>query len=160
MSWPVPLAASAGPLGPALIGLLGVVVGAGINLGAQFVLAERRQKDERRTAVRLVDDELARALDLVEAWGGPLRRVLPEKASDIDMSSWAKAQDVLSLALDNDGWDVLREAEASVIRFRRSLEAGPDETDPSASKMIDDAARDALQKIRAARKQLEPYVRA
>ena len=41
MSWPVPLAASAGPLGPALIGLLGVVVGAGINLGAQFVLAER-----------------------------------------------------------------------------------------------------------------------
>jgi len=26
--------------------------------------------------------------------------------------------------------------------------------------MIDDAARDALQKIRAAQKQLEPYVRA
>jgi len=34
-----------------------------------------------------VDEELSRALDLVEAWGSPLRRVLPEKAGDIDMFS-------------------------------------------------------------------------
>ncbi len=157
----VPVASSGGsPLGPALIGLLGVAVGAGINLVAQFALARRRREEERRTAVRLVDDELARALDLVEAWESPLRRALPERTSDFDMSAWAKAQDTLALALDNDGWNALREAEASVIRFRRSLQAGADESDTDEMKVMDDAARDALQRIRAARTTLEPYVSA
>src|SRR5215210_4980144 len=117
----LPLAASS--LAPALVGLLGVVVGAGINGYAQYVFARNRERTEGRAHGRLVEADLQRAANVAEQYIDAPFRHSPAWSEDLQTPAWHEGRAVLASVLDRVEWLALRDAFDTIARLRRSLES-------------------------------------
>jgi hypothetical protein len=89
----------------AIFGLVGVVVGALVTGGVEFLAERRRESSLRRKAARLVEAELDQAaraletaLDAGRSWNPP------------SVPSWAEYAPVLADSLDTDDWQVVESA--------------------------------------------------
>jgi hypothetical protein len=146
----LPLAALAESLVPALIGLLGVVVGAGLS----FFLGERAERSRARgatlAAARLVDDELAHVLPLVERTVGQLSEPSPALAARLETPAWPLNRAALAVGLEREQWATVRDAFASVAAFRAALDGG-------ARRELDEHGREALNDIQKAQSVLEAF---
>jgi|ERR1043165_3844653 hypothetical protein len=111
---------------PALVGLLGVIVGAGITTGANYWLATRKEKadaererlaraNELRIAARLVEHEFAVARAGM-AWFVEKRSWPPEKLH-VASEAWQKYRDILARELPREDWDRVQLAGLAVLHF-------------------------------------------
>jgi hypothetical protein len=98
----------------AIFGLVGVIVGAVVTGGVEFVAERRREAALLRKAARLVEAELDEAATIFEGaledgklWSGSNRPEVP---------SWREYAPVLAEGLDTDDWGVV-EAAAAITRM-------------------------------------------
>ena len=110
--------------GPALIGLAGVAVGGLLSGGIQYFFTRRREFNEKRMAMRLVDADLARARAVILHCLGPPPHFGPERAVKLELSAWNERRGVLALRLSDPEWVAVREGVSSIDEFRWLLEDG------------------------------------
>jgi hypothetical protein len=104
----------------AIFGLVGVIVGALVTGGADFLLERRREQREIRRARRLVANELATAAVWVEAL--LINKRLPQTSSDevlFSLAEWDSYRQVLAGELNDETWEGLSAA-YEILRFDRA----------------------------------------
>jgi hypothetical protein len=103
----------------AVIGLVGVVIGASIAGATQFGLYRRVETRDARAAARLLRDALSGVV-----WSLPHRPrgSLPEKPFDFvfALSEWREHRAVLAKSLPNDEWEWIAEAATYLEAFNGS----------------------------------------
>lgn len=110
---------------PAVIGLIGVIVGAAINGGIASLREWRTQGADRRSAARLVSTELVKFHALaLEARQRPPSQ-LPQLRDSAPIV-WQSNRAVLARALENDDWDLVALAYAIVDALVSVLVFEPD----------------------------------
>ena len=149
---------------PALIGLLGVLVGAIISTGTNYLLAERKETAEAakeklsraielRTAARLIADELltgrAAVTILIEK-----KRWVPAEIK-LPLDAWERDKRIIAREFSFDDWSAVRLAAMAVEHFR-SLSVGP--RDENASEVTAEKAKSVLIDIEAGLQALQPYL--
>ena len=153
-------------LSPAIIGLVGVLLGAVISTGANYLLAVRKEaadeaKDRRsqaselKTAARLIEHEFqlgkTAAVFLAEKKRWPLG--LAEKP----LRAWEKYKSVLALEVTKQDWNAIVIAALSVENLA-SVIAMP-RADDKVSDVISESSKPALSDIEAGMNALAPYTR-
>jgi gas vesicle protein len=110
---------------PAVIALVGTVVGALIGGGTNLLLAWAKRRNEARATARLVEDELRAAEAIVNDW------IVKEKsrpsAGDRERlvaSAWIEGRSVLAHSFIQEDWEKVRDAYSALDKVRRSLEGG------------------------------------
>jgi hypothetical protein len=115
----------AGPLAasvvPALIGLAGVALGAGVNMFGQWLFARRKESADARSVARLVSADLLRAQTVLEDWLDDPMEVVSSWASDLEMPAWERGQGLLGSRLDGPDWQTVLLACNRVDGLRRRL---------------------------------------
>jgi len=110
---------------PALIGLLGVIVGAAINGGLASLREWRTEKSNQQSAARLVGAELVKYHAL--ALGA--RELRPDQLPQLQDSTpivWQSNRAVLARGLESDDWDLVARAYAIVDALVSVLVFEPD----------------------------------
>jgi hypothetical protein len=154
---PHALLLAASSLTPALVGLLGVVVGAAINGYAQWVFTRRRERSEGLSQGRLVEADLARAAGVAEQCIDSPFRHAAGWSDDLETSAWRDGRAVLASRLDRVTWLCLRDAFDAIAALRRSLQTGDAGDDRALERTVAQAKR-ALQAIGTAQAALTSSV--
>ncbi len=110
----------------ALVGFLGVVVGAAMNILAQRETARRREHGETLSAARLVDAELAHALAIIEEGVGPQARLSAVLAVNLCTPAWEASRGALAVGLSRNQWTAVCDAFASIAVLRLALQTARD----------------------------------
>ena len=115
----------------AIFGLLGVVVGAVLTGGVDYVMARRQEKAELRQSTRLVADELHSLwlmVDLILERGQlPPARLPGEEAERLfSTDSWQAHKPVLARGLRQEQWRALATVYAAVESMRVVILRTPD----------------------------------
>jgi hypothetical protein len=147
----LPLAQS--PLVPAIVGLLGVVVGAAINGYFQRSIKRRDEAVELLSHTRLVAADLHGALSVVEQF---MKGEMSDRAvwgDELASPAWVEGRGVLASGLKEKEWDTVRKAFDDIAGFRRGL-LQPSSEDRSrfaderrGAQVTRDAIRDALRAL-------------
>lgn len=148
----LPLANST--LTPAVVGLVGVVIGAVVNGYAQHVAQRRREHFELRSHARLVRADLHRAEGIVrQLKERPMDR--PRGVADeLAAPAWNEGRGVLARGLESSEWDTVREAFDAIAQFRRGL--NPGDGDGRTFDQVQAQAEETLGRIEAAHQALRP----
>ncbi|MDQ3935294.1 MAG: hypothetical protein M3340_11775 [Actinomycetota bacterium] len=118
----LPLADST--LVPAVVGLVGVVIGAVVNGVAQYLVQRRRELYELRSHARLVGADLHRAEGIVRQLAErPMDRP-PGVGDELASPAWVEGRGVLARGLQDPQWTAVREAFDGIAQFRRGLAPG------------------------------------
>jgi hypothetical protein len=150
---------------PAIVGLLGVVVGAVITTGTNYVLAvrkERAEADQRersranklKTAARLIANEFFTARAAA--------RTLVEKKSWVPteikfpLDAWQRDRDVIALELPLKDWNAVEIAALAVEHFR-NFHTAPRSSDDASDAMAE-IGKPVVRDITAGLEALKPYV--
>ena len=142
----LPLAESASP---ALLALAGTVVGALIGALTNVVIARSGRRDDALASARLVESDLAVALEVVKEW----RHDLPEpppKASvaKLRMEAWEEFRVTLAHALKRREWDAVRDGCAAAEQVPRVYERAASEITVGDLKKAEVAIKKALDTLR------------
>jgi hypothetical protein len=117
---------------PALIGLLGVIVGAVITAGANFILAVRKERADKtresanrerevQRAARLVSLELAQARD---KWGSAIEHhAFLDVDEIIKTEAWDAHKTILADHLPIKDWNALAEGFRTISQVERLISA-------------------------------------
>jgi hypothetical protein len=108
----------AGSIAPAIIGLVGTVVGASIVGTVNVWLARVTRRNEARATARLVEEELDAAAHVVGQLakeGGPMSAGHREK---LVAAEWEKGRAVLAHSLRRPEWDGIREGYRALDELR------------------------------------------
>jgi hypothetical protein len=105
----------------AIIGLIGVLVGAIISVGAQYAMRLRDERAEARTAARLIYEELANTAGQLTIFALATREKRQEFLSAQGFSSeeWDERRAVLARVLSPDEWLAVHRA----YRFASQISA-------------------------------------
>jgi hypothetical protein len=150
---------------PAIIGFVGVIVGAVITTGASSFLAVRKEKAEAaahrlsrarelKTAARLIASELLLAQAGAKIFVGEKRWVL-EKIR-FPMDAWQRDKGILALELPFEDWNAVEKAALAVEHFRTLhsiLRSGDNVSDATA-----EIGKPILTDIRAGLEALRPHM--
>jgi hypothetical protein len=151
-------------LSPAIIGLLGVVVGAVITTGTNYVLAvrketaeadlrERSRANQLKTAARLIANEFftarAAATTLVEK-----KRWVPAEIK-FPLDAWQRDRGVIALELPLKGWTAVEIAALAVEHFR-NFHTAPRSSDEASDAMAE-TGKPVVRDITAGLEALRPY---
>lgn len=149
---------------PALIGLLGVLVGATISTGATYWLAVRKEatdlaaeKTKRstdlRTAARLIADELlagsVAAKMLVE------KRRWTDESIKLPLVAWERHKEVIAREVSYAEWNAIAIAAMAVEQFRDF--APPGGRGQEASAALAETGKPVLRDIKEGLEALKPY---
>lgn len=149
---------------PALIGLLGVLVGATISTGATYWLAVRKEavdaaieknkrSTELRTAARLIADELltgsVAAKTLVE------KRRWTDEAIKLPLVAWERHKEVIAREVTYSEWNAIAIAALAVEQFRDF--PLPSQRGQEASEALAETGKPVLRDIKAGLDALKPY---
>jgi hypothetical protein len=115
----------------ALIGLIGVVVGAALSGGVTWFMARRTDARQTRAAARLVQDELGEIysyahLHVYLAHAGSQS---PTTFAEFSLEAWDKQRGILAENLADDAWLKVAIAYRNV-RLRQVYERKTGDTDP------------------------------
>jgi hypothetical protein len=111
----------------AILGLIGVLIGAAVTVAAQYVMRLRDERADARTAARLMYVELANAERNLLLLKGPAPRPAFAKQS-YSSAEWEDRRPVLARLLSADEWIALHRAYAllaqlaGVVRVLRDRE--------------------------------------
>ncbi len=147
-------------LSPAIIGFLGVIVGASISTGANYVLAVRKENadaaryellraQEFKVSARLITGDFAAAIGSLDAVL-QLKVWLPGMAGGFQMSAWQRDAAVMARELSREEWQLVSSAAHAAEVFRMYPKEG--EVPPL------DAAQQVRAKLQAGINALQPYV--
>jgi hypothetical protein len=151
-------------LTPALIGLLGVLVGATISTGATYWLAVRKEttdlatektkrSTELKTAARLIADELlagsVAAAMLVE------KRRWTNESIKLPLVAWERDKGIIAREVPYGDWNAIAIAAMAVEQFRDF--APPGGRGHEASDALVETGKPVLRDIRAGLEALKPY---
>ncbi|HEY2768883.1 MAG TPA: hypothetical protein VGI76_11550 [Solirubrobacteraceae bacterium] len=101
--------------------LAGVVLGATLQWGANWALARRGERGERRAAARVVLSELRERHGWIQfalgenIWAGIL-------VDEIRVSSWAEHRAVLARVLSSKAWDAVNDAVSDAARIHAAAQ--------------------------------------
>ena len=107
-------------VGQALIGLLGVVVGAVITGGAGYLMARRAERRARRAALRLIAHEITN----LDVQMQPPSSFIADSAVRLDVLSsfsldlWTQHRQELAESLDDDDWTAISNAYSVLELFK------------------------------------------
>ena len=153
---------------PAIIGLVGVLVGGIISTGANYLLAVRKERaeearkklsraNEQKTSARLIESDLSLAFAFASAYverkpGGSMHI-----AAEIKFDAWQKDRGVLARELPVGSWNAVKLAAIAAEQFRalaiRTTGAGYD-GEPHASAELD---KTMVRIIQSGLEALRPY---
>ena len=113
---------------PAMIGFVGVLIGAVITTGANYLLVVRKEKAEAardklfvptnsKTAARLIADDFFTAQTAVMEFVDN-KRWAPAAARNFPLDAWQKNREVLARELPLEDWNAVEIAVWAVERFR------------------------------------------
>jgi hypothetical protein len=94
-----------GQLAPALIGLLGVLIGGAITSGITYLGDRNRRHDEQRAAARLVIDEIQGDTGIMGRLGRPYGLLFFINRPPPVATAWHDEQGTLAKYLTDDQWD-------------------------------------------------------
>ena len=111
-----------------MVGFVGVLVGAVITTGANYLLAVRKEKaeaardklfraNELKTAARLIADDFFTAQTAVMEFVDN-KRWAPAAARNFPLDAWQKDREVLARELPLEDWNTVEIAAWAVERFR------------------------------------------
>lgn len=101
--------------------LAGVALGATLQWGANWALARRGERGERRAAARVVLSELRERLGWIQfALGENIWAGLP--VDEIRVSSWAEHRAVLARVLSAKAWDAVNDAVSDAARIHAAAQ--------------------------------------
>lgn len=131
---------------PTLLVLVGTLLGAMIASGTTVALARSKRRDEARAFARLVEDELQRAVDVVDEYRTNYYPNRPPERfrATLDTAAWYEGRQVLAYGLRRARWDTVRLGCGEVDRLRRSFEDG-------GKPLLDDQIQNVRVKVIAAR---------
>jgi hypothetical protein len=150
---------------PAIIGFVGVLVGAGITTGTNYLLAVRKEKAEAaehrvarttelKTAARLIANEFfvaqAAARMLVEK-----KRWAPEEIK-FPLDAWQTDKGVIALELPFKDWRAVEIAALAVEQFR-NFPPAPRSSDDASDRAAENG-KPVLRDITAGLEALRPYM--
>jgi hypothetical protein len=147
---------------PAMIGFVGVLVGAVITTGANYLLAVRKEKaeatrdklfhaNELKTAARLIADEFFTAQRAVMEFVDN-KRWAPGASRNFPLDAWQKDREVLARELSLEDWNAVEIAVLAIERFRTVAPV------PRSSDAMAEIGRPLLNDIKAGLEALIPYM--
>jgi hypothetical protein len=147
---------------PAMIGFVGVLVGALITTGANYLLAVRKEKaeaardklfrtNELKTAARLIADDLFTAQTAVMEFVDN-KRWAPTAARNFPLEAWQKNREVLARELPLEDWNAVEIAVWAVERFRTLAPV------PRSNDALAEIGKPLLNDIKAGLEVLIPYM--
>jgi len=147
---------------PAMVGFVGVLVGAVITTGANYLLAVRKEKaeaardklfraNELKTAARLIADDFFTAQTAVTELVDN-KRWAPAAARNFPLDAWQKDRDVLARELPLEDWNAVETAVWAVERFRTVAPV------PRSSDAMAEIGRPLLNDIKTGIEALIPYM--
>jgi hypothetical protein len=147
---------------PAMIGFVGVLVGAVITTGANYLLAVRKEKaeaardklfraNELKTAARLIADDFFTAQTAVMEFVDN-KRWAPAAARNFPLDAWQKDREVLARELTLEDWNAVEIAVWAVERFRTVAPV------PRSSDALAEIGKPLLNDIKAGIEVLIPYM--
>lgn len=111
----------------AIFGLLGVIVGAFINVAATALLQRRTEQSDQRSAARLVASELANFFMLADAAATRPPEELPQLRESAPIV-WRSNRTELARSLESDDWERVALAYARIDSLASVLVFEPDGT--------------------------------
>lgn len=151
---------------PALVGLMGVCVGAVITAGANYVLAVRKEKveeakdkvyriNELKTAARLIENEFSITHTVAELFVTKRRRVVEMK---LPLDAWEKCKEIVARELPVEKWNAVKIA-AITVELHKDRAFCPMEgfTDDQ-MKSIVETDKMIMERIKAGMEALGPYM--
>ena len=158
-------------LSPAIIGLVGVLVGAVITTGANYMLAVRKEaaetaKDrfsranELKTAARLIASEFSDAQAAATILVEKKHWVPGDVARDFPLDAWERDRGLLARELSLNEWSAVKLAALAVLHFRDSTTGhAPHPGDDKADDVAVEGVKPMLRDISAGLEALRPYLR-
>ena len=144
-----------------MVGFLGVLIGAAITTGANYLLAVRKEKaeaardklfraNELKTAARLIADDFFTAQTAVTELVDN-KRWAPAAARNFPLDAWQKDREVLARELPLEDWNTVEIAAWAVERFRNLAPV------PRSSDEMAETGQPILKDITAGIEALLPY---
>src|SRR5664279_5998334 len=145
-----------------MVGFLGVLIGAAITTGANYLLAVRKEKaeaardklfrtNEIKTAARLIADDFFTAQTAVMEFVDN-KRWAPAAARNFSLDAWQKDREVLARELTLEDWNAVEIDVWAVERFQNCCPC------PSFERRYAEIGKALLNDIKAGIEVLIPYM--